>query len=246
MELENLKNNLILRLDEWGLNDAYREANEDFPFLGKINNINVSYTLQLVESFPKEEQIKVFVGLTKIAYQKKCSPAVTELTSEEKYLLDVYQQKQKLFPIYSSYIYDIVHNKNSFLRIPIKKLKSLILQELNAVMECQNKSGNHLNYMKIIDNNWSISTIVSVEKTGYSYSHIIGFLPSDKTFSNYEDIVMKRFCLVGKTSLFTWLGFATAGSIFLQEEDSIRNAKTIAKACSHFFNSFPAIVGGAV
>jgi len=241
MELENLKNKLILRLDEWGLNDAYREANEGFPFLGKINNINVSYTLQLVESFPKEEQVKVFVALTKIAYQKRRSPARTELTSEEKYLLDVYQQKQNLFPIYDSYIYNIVHNKNSFLRIPVKKLKSLIIQELNAVMECQDKSGSYLTYIKVIDNNWSISTLVSVEKPGYSFSYTIGFLPSDEIFSNYEDLVKKRFYLIS-TSIFIILGFSGAGMIFLKEEDSITTAKIIAKACSHFFNAFSGIV----
>ena len=246
MEKQVLKSEFYSRLYKWSVNDAYREASNNFLFLKTMNDLHVSHTLEVVESFSKSQQIKMFVALTKNSYQLSGEYSNIDLTPEEKVMLGLFQKKQELLPHYKSKLYDIFYIKKSFLKLPIKELKKIIIRELFPIFGNPSEPGNHLPYMTIIENKWSISTLVSLDITGISYSHIVGFLPPGITFSNNEELYKKRLVFSNPISLPKWLGFKGGGWFFLKNEDPTIAAKTIAGACSHFLNAFPDLIDGLV
>jgi hypothetical protein len=246
MEKQTLKSKFYSQLYKWSVSDAYREASNDFPFLKTMNDYHISHTLEIVESFSKPQQIQAFVALTKYSYKASGEFLNIDLTSEESKILKVFQQKREQFPLYKSKLYNTLYVNKNFLKVPTKKLKNLLSEELNPILGNSDSTKSDFLYLRIIENCWSISTLVSFDTRSISYSHILGFLPSNLTVSNCEDLLQKRVIFSNAISLPRWLGFKSGAWFFMKDEDPTVAAKAIARSCSHFLNAFPTFVDGLV
>ncbi|MCF4969544.1 hypothetical protein [Nostoc sp. CMAA1605] len=87
MEKERLEQEFYSRLYKWSVQDAGREASNNFPFLNTMNDSHIAHTLEVLSFFPQEMQVKIFVALTKISYQISGEFSNIDLTLEDKLLL---------------------------------------------------------------------------------------------------------------------------------------------------------------
>ncbi|HIK08185.1 MAG TPA: hypothetical protein IGS40_26460 [Trichormus sp. M33_DOE_039] len=242
MEKERLKQEFYARLYQWSVKDAEREASNHFPFLKIMNDLSVNHTLEVLSLFPENIQVKIFVALTKNSYKLSGELSDIDLTLEEKFLLYRFHQKKRMFPHYKSKLHEVFYINKNFLRLSVKKLREMVITELNPILGKAEQEKNHICYRTITENRFAMSTLVSLDSAGLSYSHMLGLLPDGVNLLTKEDFYKKRIVFSNPISVHRWLGFKGGAWFFLEEADAALAAKVIGLACSHFLNALPNLV----
>jgi hypothetical protein len=235
---QKLKSQFYSRFYQWAVADAYREAGDDFPFLDTMHHIHVAPSVHLLRSFPRTQQTELLAALTKVSFQTSGEFSQVNLTAHELVLLQNYQQALDSFPAYRRQMYQAYYVEKRFFRIAIAKLKKLLLAEVDPMLGAIFTEKDYLNYRRIIGTRWHVSTAISLDSTGISYSHLLSILPQSSSLSNQERY-QQRLVFSNSISLPSWLGFRDGSWIFFSEEDPSIAAKTVALACSHFLKALP-------
>lgn len=247
--LNKLKDKFNRKLFEWSLENAQQEAENNFPFVRKINNLDALESLAFIETFAKSKRTQVALTLVKNTFSKSLQNC-DFLTEEDEQIQKSYIQarrtmyleppNQYLLRLYQN-LYGLYYQENqeSLLKIDRRKFNASIRKELKPILGDIYKK-NYLGWSyrtKVKD--WYIETQISSEPKTLSYAHVI--YATDHKFSALSGSIVISSAGI---DLLRCLGMGSTCWHFFTEEDIFNNVRSLAEACNLFIQAAPSLLEG--
>lgn len=222
MDYEALTQEFDIRFYRWRLLEAHRECQAEFPFLSKMHSRYIRINLEAIQTFCKEEQLKLLPAIVKAATKITLCAAGDQITKEEEVLLS------RLKSIESKLLRSSKVNiqESKLIKIGEGMLKSFIQDALLQVFDINFLPCTSGFYFINQSENWTIKTFVEIGVGYYYYSHQIYMIEqaSNNTLRLGPPTI----------NLSAWLGLNSRPWCFFQDSDAPLTARAIAQLCKHF------------
>jgi hypothetical protein len=232
MDHEALTQEFDIRFYRWRLLEAHRECQAEFPFLSKMHSRYIRINLEAIQTFCKEEQLKLLPAIVKLANKKMLHIMGDQITKEEEILLI------RLKAIESKLLRSSKVNiqENKLKKIGKGKLKNFIQEALLQVFDVNFLPCASGFYFVNRAENFTTKTFLEIGGGYYYYSHQIYI--NDQIDSNTLRLGPPTI------NLSSWLGLNSRPWCFFEESDAPLAARAITQLCKQFISNSTELLSG--